>query len=96
MQNSNKTKPFSMIGFVASDRMDKTRVIVVEKMLKHPKYGKPIRKKIKYKAHDDNNQTHVGDKVEIALSRPMSREKRWRITKVIEKAQPNLDKGEMA
>jgi len=92
---SNKHKPFSMIGIVASDKMDKTRVVVVEKMLKHPKYRKLVMRKRKYKAHDENNQTHAGDKVEIVLSRPMSREKRWLITKIIEKAQVNFGKGEV-
>lgn len=95
MQSNLKRKPFSMIGIVASDKMDKTRVILVEKVLKHPKYGKPIRKKIKYKAHDENNQFRTGDKVEIVLSRPISKEKRWRIAKVIEKVQANSDKGEV-
>jgi small subunit ribosomal protein S17 len=85
-----------MIGFVASDKMDKTRVVIVEKVLKHTKYAKPVKKKIRYKVHDEQNQSHLGDKVEIVIARPMSREKRWRISGIVEKAKTDLDKGEAA
>ncbi len=96
MKNNDKRKPFSMIGFVVSDRMNKTRVVVVEKTLKHTRYDKPVKKKIRYKAHDEQNQSHTGDKVEIVIARPVSREKRWRISAIIEKSKTNLDKGEAA
>ncbi len=96
MQSNNKHRPFSMVGFVTSDKMDKTRVVVVEKVLKHSKYDKPVKRKIKYKAHDEENQSHVGDKVEIVISRPMSREKRWRISNILGKAEKPLDKVEAA
>ena len=82
-----------MIGFVVSDRMDKTRVVVVEKRLKHTTYGKPVKKVIKYKAHDEHNASHTGDKVEIVITRPVSREKRWRIAGIIEKAAAGADKA---
>ncbi len=85
-----------MVGFVASDKMDKTRVVVVEKVLKHTKYAKPVKKKIKYKVHDEQNQSHIGDRVEIVISRPMSKEKRWRISNILGKVGKNLDKVEAA
>ena len=96
MENNNKRKPFSMTGFVASDRMNKTRIVIVEKTLKHTRYDKAVKKKIRYKAHDEQNQSHIGDKVEIVITRPVSREKRWRISAILEKAKTNLDKGEAA
>ena len=70
MENNNKRKPFSMTGFVASDRMNKTRIVIVEKTLKHTRYDKAVKKKIRYKAHDEQNQSHIGDKVEIVITRP--------------------------
>ncbi len=72
-----------MIGIVDSDRMDKTRVIIVEKRLRHPKYDKPVKRKVRYKAHDENNKSHKGDTVEIVLCGPLSRDKRWRISRII-------------
>ncbi len=96
MQNNNKQRSFSMTGVVASDTMDKTRVIVVEKRLRNPKYRKPVKKRIKYKAHDERNESRRGDKVEIVITRPISREKRWRISRIIEKAPVGLDRGEAA
>lgn len=96
MPNKNKQRSFSMIGVVGSDKMDKTRVIIVEKIFKHTKYNKPVKRKVKYKAHDEQNQSHSGDKVEIVLTKPMSREKRWRISRIIEKAPVSLEKEEAA
>jgi small subunit ribosomal protein S17 len=97
MQNNKKQRSFSMIGIVTSDRMNKTRVIVVEKRLEHTKYKKPVKRRVKYKAHDERNESHRGDKVEIIITRPMSREKRWRVSRIIEKAPVNISgSGEAA
>ena len=73
-------------GRVISDRMDKTVVVAVESRIRHPLYGRIIRRTKKFKAHDEANNAHVGDLVEIMESRPMSREKRWRVSRVIERA----------
>lgn len=69
-------------GFVVSDRMDKTVVVAVETRKFHPLYKKGIKVTKKYKAHDENNACKIGDKVKIAETRPLSKEKRWRVTEV--------------
>ncbi len=74
------------VGRVSSNSMDKTAVIEVAIQKKHPLYPRVIRRTLKYKAHDEKNEVQVGDLVEIIETRPLSKEKRWRITKVIEKA----------
>lgn len=73
------------IGTVVSDKMDKTVVVNVTRTTRHPIYGKIIRKSKKFKAHDQDNQCRVGDKVLIMETRPLSRDKRWRVAKVLEK-----------
>ena len=73
----------SVRGTVISDRMDKTIVVKTERRVKHPVYGKYIRKYTTYYAHDEENQARVGDKVELAFTRPMSKSKRWRLTKIV-------------
>ncbi len=73
-------------GHVVSDRMDKTRVIVVENYFKHPLYGKFIKKTSKFMAHDEANESHVGDMVTIMETRPLSRRKRWRLVEIVAKA----------
>ena len=75
-----------MVGMVVSDKMDKTVVVLVERMVKHPLYHKYIRKRSKFSAHDEANSCHIGDKVLITGCRPLSRTKRWRVSKVLEKA----------
>ncbi len=75
------------IGRVVSDKMDKTVVVAVETRIRHPLYGKFIKRTTKFKAHDENNECRVGDKVKIAETRPLSREKRWRLVEIVEKAQ---------
>ncbi len=74
-------------GVVVSDKMDKTVVVAVERMMRHPLYGKIIRRTKKFKAHDENNECRVGDVVTIMETRPLSRHKRWRVVKIIQKAQ---------
>jgi small subunit ribosomal protein S17 len=73
-------------GLVVSDKMDKTVVVEVEDRVKHPKYGKVIRRTKKYKAHDGENACGVGDRVLLMETRPMSATKRWRVAQILEKA----------
>ncbi len=81
------------IGTVVSDKMDKTVVVLVERLVKHPLYGKYIRRRRKYMAHDENNECKIGDRVLIEETRPLSRRKRWRVKQIVEKAKV-LDLGE--
>ncbi len=71
------------VGRVVSDKMDKTVIVAVETFKHHPLYQKVIRKVIRYKAHDENSESHVGDLVRIMQSRPLSREKRWRVVEIL-------------
>jgi small subunit ribosomal protein S17 len=75
-----------LIGVVTSDKMQKTRVVLVERRLSHAKYGKYMTSRTKYKAHDEKNEYKTGDRVLIVESRPLSRDKRWRVERLIEKA----------
>jgi len=74
-------------GVVVSDKMDKTVVVEVKRLVSHPLYHKIIRRRKKFKAHDPDNTCQVGDKVLIEETRPLSRDKRWRVKEVLEKAQ---------
>ncbi|MCR5457054.1 MAG: 30S ribosomal protein S17 [Clostridiales bacterium] len=74
------------VGKVVSDKMDKTIVVAIEDNVKHPKYGKVMKRTVKIKVHDENNECTVGDKVSVMETRPLSKEKRWRLVSVIEKA----------
>ena len=73
-------------GYVVSDKMDKTIVVEVEDRVKHTLYGKVMTKSIRLKAHDDNNEAGVGDRVRIMETRPLSATKRWRLLEILEKA----------
>ena len=75
-----------MVGEVASNRMDKTVIVVVERLVKHPLYQKYLRKKARYKAHDEKNECRPGDRVLLLETRPLSREKRWRVKEILERA----------
>jgi small subunit ribosomal protein S17 len=75
-----------LTGTVVSDKMDKSVVVLVERLIKHPFYMKYIRRRAKYSAHDESNECRVGDKVLITESRPLSRTKRWRVSSIVEKA----------
>ena len=75
-----------MIGTVTSNKMDKTIVVSVETSVKHPIYGKIVKRTYKLKAHDEENQCQIGDKVKVMETRPLSKDKRWRLVEVIEKA----------
>ena len=81
-RNTRKTK----IGIVASNKMQKTIVVEVTSSVKHPLYKKVVKQTNKFKVHDENNEASVGDTVEIAETRPLSREKHWRLVQIIEKA----------
>ena len=81
-RNLRKTR----VGMVVSDKMDKTVVVAIQDNVTHPKYGKVIKRTVKFKAHDENNECAVGDKVSIMETRPLSKEKRWRVVEIIEKA----------
>lgn len=74
------------IGEVVSDKMDKTIVVKIEDSVKHPLYKKIIKRSIKLKAHDELNECGIGDRVEIMETRPLSKDKRWRLTRIVEKA----------
>jgi small subunit ribosomal protein S17 len=82
-RNKRKTR----VGFVLSDRMDKTVVVRVESTGRHPMYGKTLRQVRKFKAHNEGNVAHQGDKVLIVETRPLSKDKRWRVVQVLGKAE---------
>jgi small subunit ribosomal protein S17 len=75
----------SKVGMVVSDRMDKTVVVRVERLVLHPVYKKYVKKRNTYKAHDEQNEYRIGDRVEIIETRPVSKDKRWRVSKLIER-----------
>jgi len=81
-RNERKTR----IGKVVSDKMDKTIVVAIEEVVQHKLYKKSVKRTVKFKAHDENNEAHIGDRVLIMETRPLSREKRWRLVNIVEKA----------
>ena len=81
-RNYRKTR----VGKVVSDKMDKTVVVAIEDNVKHPLYKKIIKNTIRLKAHDENNSCGIGDRVSIMETRPLSKDKRWRVVEIIEKA----------
>ena len=81
-RNLRKTR----IGRVVSDKMQKTITVAVEDSVKHPLYGKVIKRTYKLKAHDENNDCGIGDRVRVMETRPLSKDKRWRLVEIIEKA----------
>ena len=81
-RNLRKTR----VGKVVSDKMDKTIVVAIEDNVKHPLYKKIVKKTIRLKAHDENNEAGIGDRVEVMETRPLSKDKRWRLVEIIEKA----------
>lgn len=81
-RNERKTR----IGKVVSDKMDKTVVVAIQRLVQHPLYKKSMKKTVKFKAHDENNDSHIGDTVEIMETRPLSKDKRWRVIEVLERA----------
>jgi small subunit ribosomal protein S17 len=81
-RNLRKTR----VGIVTSDKMDRTVVVTIKNRVRHPLYNKIVNDTVKYKAHDENNECGVGDKVLIMECRPYSKDKRWRVVEIIEKA----------
>ena len=81
-RNLRKTR----VGKVVSDKMDKTIVVAIEDNVKHPLYKKIVKRTYKLKAHDENNECNIGDRVKVVETRPLSKDKRWRLVEIIEKA----------
>ena len=81
-RNMRKT----MVGKIVSDKMDKTVVVAIEDSVKHPLYNKIVKRTYKLQAHDENNECKIGDKVRVMETRPLSKDKRWRLVEIIEKA----------
>ena len=80
-RNSRKVK----VGTVISDKMDKTVVVAIEDFVRHSLYGKSVKRTKKVKAHDENNECRVGDRIRIMETRPLSKDKRWRLVEIVEK-----------
>ena len=74
------------VGKVVSDKMQKTIVVAIEELVQHKLYKKAVKRTVKFKAHDENEEAHVGDRVSIMETRPLSKEKRWRLVSIVEKA----------
>ena len=85
-QTEDRTRRKVREGLVVSDKMDKTIVVTVEDRVKHALYGKVLRRTVKLKAHDENNECGIGDRVQIMETRPLSATKRWRLVQIVEKA----------
>ena len=81
-RNLRKTR----VGIVVSDKMDKTIVVAIEDNVKHPLYNKIVKRTYKLKAHDENNDAHIGDTVRVMETRPLSKDKRWRLVEIMERA----------
>ena len=81
-RNLRKTR----VGIVTSDKMDKTIVVSIIDNVKHPLYGKTVKRTYKLKAHDENNECKIGDRVKVMETRPLSKDKRWRLVEIVEKA----------
>ena len=81
-RNLRKTRT----GKVVSDKMDKTIVVAIENHVRHPLYGKIVKRTYKLKAHDENNECRIGDTVKVMETRPLSKDKRWRLVEIVEKA----------
>lgn len=84
--NQTRNLRKTMIGTVKSNKMDKTVVVAVERNVKHSVYGKIVKKTYTLKAHDENNSCGIGDKVKVMETRPLSKDKRWRVVEIVEKA----------
>ena len=82
VRNRRKTR----VGKVVSDRMDKTVVVSIERLVSHPMYGRYVRRRAKFKVHDEKNECRVGDTIRFMETRPLSKDKRWRFIEVIERA----------
>ncbi len=81
-RNERKTR----VGVVVSDKMQKTIVVSIQELVQHKLYKKSVKRTVKFMAHDENNEAHIGDKVSIMETRPLSKHKRWRLVSIVEKA----------
>jgi small subunit ribosomal protein S17 len=86
MQSVERNDRKTRIGKVVSNKMDKTVVVAIETLVSHPLYKKSVKRTTKFKAHDENNECNIGDRVRIMETRPLSKEKRWRLVEIIERA----------
>lgn len=86
MQSVERNNRKTRIGRVVSNKMDKTIVVAIETLVRHPLYKKSVKRTTKFKAHDENNECNIGDTVKIMETRPLSKEKRWRLVEIIERA----------
>lgn len=84
-QTETKSRRRTLLGQVVSDKMDKTVVVQVIRRYRHPRYKKYVQERIRYKAHDENNEAKIGDKVRIIESRPRSKDKRWAVQAILER-----------
>ena len=84
--NVERSRRKVRVGRVVSDKMDKTRVVVIERLVQHPEYKRYVRTRKKYTVHDEENQCHEGDLVRFMETRPLSKTKRWRLVEIVEKA----------
>ena len=84
--SENRGMRKTRVGVVVSDKMDKTIVVAVRERVRHPLYGKIMNQTTKFKVHDENNECGIGDTVEVMETRPLSKDKRWRLVRIIEKA----------
>lgn len=89
VKNEKKAKPFT--GVVTSDKMDKSRVVTVERLVKHERYGKYIKRRTKLMFHDEKNESHLGDTVQVVAARPHSARKRFDLLKIVRKADEIVD-----
>lgn len=86
MSESKRNERKTRVGKVVSDKMQKTIVVAIEELVQHKLYKKSVKRTIKFQAHDENNDAHIGDKVLIMETRPLSKHKRWRLVQIVEKA----------
>ena len=86
MTTSVRSRRKMRVGKVVSDRMDKTVVVSIERLVSHPMYGRYVRRRAKFKVHDEKNECRVGDTIRFMETRPLSKDKRWRFIEVIERA----------
>ena len=91
--STSRTRKATKIGIVTSNKMDKSVVVRVDRTVKHPLYKRYIRRRKQFMAHDENNQCHIGDTVEIRESRPLSSRKRWRVSRILRRAAGTTEKG---
>jgi len=86
MTTTERSRRKTRVGKVVSDRMEKTVVVSIERLVKHPVYGRYVRRRAKFKVHDETNQCRVGDTIRFMETRPLSKDKRWRFVEFVERA----------